>query len=322
MGRYLDRHAVPESIFYVGAPELDVERIRREGELRDAVEDFLDGFEAWRPPAAGPDPGEVRKAVLAFVRDRPELSWALADPGPGPRPFPWYGWVALVLGGLLLAPLLAAWLVLVRLSEPGEGRPDRAGTEAPTGGPAPGAAEAHVQELREHENRIVQNELSHVVEVRPGWVPRTTLRLLFPLLDWAGRRIYNQGQLLGVRTLHFVRWVTIDQGRRVLFLTNYDGGMVGYVADFVERSWQIPSVLTAIWSNTTGFPRTRWLFLEGARDVVRFTAFLRDHQVPTQVWYSGYKTLTTGNIVNNAAVHRGLSGEMADQEAAGWLRRL
>jgi hypothetical protein len=126
---------------------------------------------------------------------------------------------------------------------------------------------------------------------------------------------------LGVSTLHFVRWEIIDGGKRLLFLTNYDGSMISYVGDFINKSWQIPSALTAIWSNTVGFPKTHWLILEGARDINRFTAFLLDYHVPTQVWYSAYKRFTTGNISNNEKIRRGLFGNLNEQETVEWLQR-
>ncbi len=106
-----------------------------------------------------------------------------------------------------------------------------------------------------------------------------------------------------------------------MFLTNYDGSMLAYIGDFVHRSWQVPSVLTAIWTNTLRFPPSRWLVLDGARDVPRFTAFLREHAVPTQVWYSAYKGVTAGNKLNNDRIRRGLAGELGEEETRVWLRR-
>ncbi len=113
----------------------------------------------------------------------------------------------------------------------------------------------------------------------------------------------------------------IDEGKRLLFLTNYDGSMISYVGDFVNKSWQIPWALTAIWSNTVGFPDTRWLILDGAKNINRFAAFLRNHQVPTQVWYSAYKRSTNGNIMNNARIRRGLFSDLVGLDTLEWLRR-
>jgi hypothetical protein len=140
-------------------------------------------------------------------------------------------------------------------------------------------------------------------------------------LNLGARRIYNQGVLFGVSTIHFVRWVIIDKGRRLLFMTNYDGSRVAYVNDFVTRSWQVPWVLTAIWTNTIGFLKSRWLVLDGARDGAGLTAFLVRHRVPTLVWYIAYERLTTGNILNNAKIRRGLFAELDEQETAAWLGR-
>ena len=56
-------------------------------------------------------------------------------------------------------------------------------------------------------------------------------------------------------------------------------------------------------------------------DVPRFTAFLREHAVPTQVWYSAYKGITAGNKLNNDRIRRGLEADLGEGEARAWLRR-
>ena len=53
--------------------------------------------------------------------------------------------------------------------------------------------------------------------------------------------------------------------------------------------------LTAIWSNTVGFPRTQFLAWGGARDGTRFKAIARDKQVYTDAWYSAYPELTVAS---------------------------
>jgi hypothetical protein len=82
--------------------------------------------------------------------------------------------------------------------------------------------------------------------------------------------------------------------------------------------------LNAVFSNGVGYPRTRWLVLDGANDERAFKAFLRNRQIPTQVWYSAYDELSTINIENNAAIRAGLTGAEAPNraEAEAWLARL
>ena len=55
-----------------------------------------------------------------------------------------------------------------------------------------------------------------------------------------------------------------------------------------------------------------------------FKAFLRNRQLPTQIWYSAYDDLSTANIENNAAIRAGLAGAGAPTrgQAEAWLARL
>jgi hypothetical protein len=82
--------------------------------------------------------------------------------------------------------------------------------------------------------------------------------------------------------------------------------------------------LNAVFSNGVGYPRTRWLVLDGANDERAFKAFLRHRQLATQLWYSAYDDLSAVNIENNAAIRAGLAGAEAPtrNHAEAWLARL
>ena len=307
--------------------------VHDEAGLRASIEDFLDREAAKNGDWSGQSAGDVRGAIQRFVRAAPDLAWARELPVPPVKPFAWYEWVGVVVAALLISPAILLWLLLVRVQEVREDK-GRGRQVATTGSSraSPSAQmlavnedrdgiDRNIREVTTIEDEIVQNQLSHVVDIKPGWFRLATLKIVLKILNFSGRRIYNQEALLGVRTLHFVRWMIIDEGKRLLFLTNYDGSMVSYVGDFVNKSWQIPWALTAIWSNTVGFPDTRWLILDGARDINRFTAFLRNHQVPTQVWYSAYKRSTNGNAMNNRRIRRGLFSDLDERETLEWLRR-
>ena len=113
-------------------------------------------------------------------------------------------------------------------------------------------------------------------------------------------------------------WALIDNGRRLLFLTNYDGSWENYLDDFIDKA----SIgLTAIWSNTVNFPRTRFLVFGGARDEKRFKAIARKTQAYTNVWYSAYPNLTVRSIDNNSAIRENLSRSMDGTETELWLQR-
>jgi len=146
-----------------------------------------------------------------------------------------------------------------------------------------------------------------------------TAMVVLWLVNNAVRHLFNRGDLTGVKTIHFARWIPLDERRRLMFASNYDGSLESYMDDFIDKvAWG----LNAVFSNGIGYPRTNWLIRDGARDELAFKNFLRLRQVPTQVWYSAYGTLTTVNIANNAKLREGLSGEMSRVETEGWLARL
>ena len=110
----------------------------------------------------------------------------------------------------------------------------------------------------------------------------------------------------------------IDKGRRLLFVSNFDGSWENYLDDFIDKA---SPGLTAIWSNTVGFPKTSWLVLDGARDGSRFKANARDKQTYTNVWYSAYKQLTVQTIDNNSAIREDLFTSLDDTATRDWVRR-
>ena len=104
----------------------------------------------------------------------------------------------------------------------------------------------------------------------------------------------------------------------MLFASNYDGSLESYMVDFIDLVWW---GLNLVFTNGYGYPRTRWLIFEGARDEQAFKNYIRNHQLHSQLWYSAYPQLTAVNIANNAAIRAGMSGEMSEQAAARWLQR-
>jgi hypothetical protein len=95
--------------------------------------------------------------------------------------------------------------------------------------------------------------------------------------------------------------------------------MESYMDDFVDMlAWS----LNLFASNGVGFPSTRWLIFGGARDEQAYKNFLRNQQIPTQVWYSAYPDLTAVTIANNAAIRAGLNGADDPDVAEKWASRL
>ena len=129
----------------------------------------------------------------------------------------------------------------------------------------------------------------------------------------------TKGKLSGIPSIHFAHWSLIDEDRHLLFMSNFDGSWESYLGDFIDKA---AVGLTAVWSNTVEFPRTRLLALRGATDGPRFRQWARAHQCRTDVWYSAYPDLSMPAIDNNSAIREGLFAPLDPEETQQWLRRL
>ncbi|MGE5763515.1 MAG: hypothetical protein ACM3ZF_06460 [Mycobacterium leprae] len=309
--RWLRDHLVDAAAYYVNTVGRGLSQIRQEAELRQAIEDFLGdpGREL-----AGATPLQVRAAIQRFVDSRPDLAWARSRPEPPSR-----GWraketahavaVPLALLGLspLLVPALPIWAAVLRWHE----KRDVSSAERPT--------LELLRELADAEDYVAQNPFTAVGTLKPGRFRRITASAVLSIVDYGLRHIYNRGRLTGVDTIHFARWVFIDDKRRLVFASNYDGSLESYMGDFIDKvAWG----LNAVFSNGEGYPRTRWLVLDGARQEQAFKNYLHCHQLPTHVWYSAYDTLTARNINDNARLRAGLFAELTPADAESWLALL
>jgi len=308
---YLKRNVVAGGVRYVNTIGKTSRQIRAEAELYEAIEDFLD---LKREQLKAKDARGARGAVIEFVSGEPSLRWALT---PAPRPPLGYRLretahfagplvVALVLLPIAL-PALVVWLLVLRAHESGDPaplvRPDA----------------AHLAKLRSLEDHGAQNQFTALGFVKPGRFRAATASAVLQLIGFGARHIFNNGNLAGVKTIHFARWIPLDGGARIVFCSNYDGSTESYMDDFIDKvAWG----LNATFSNAVGYPLTRWLIFRGANNEEAFKGFLRAHQLPTQVWYAAYPATTALNIRAHARVRAGLSGEVSEKEAQAWLRLL
>jgi len=139
------------------------------------------------------------------------------------------------------------------------------------------------------EDVVTQNQLTLVTVI--GHDNTNRVRAVMSAIDSYAKRLAPAGSLIGISSIHFVRWLVIDNGRRLMMVSDYDGSWESYIDEFAEM---ILSGLDAIWETALGYPP------DGARDLPAFKRFLRSHQVPAEVFFSAYPTQTVQNIANNA----------------------
>lgn len=308
---FLREHSVGSAASYVNTVGRSVRRILQEEQLRVALESVLRERGSELRGLTG---AEVRAEIQAFVRGRPELSWALTPPPSASladRAKDVADLLAVPAALTALSPLLAPALPLYAFALRRLEQSDPAPHVTPT--------REHVLALAEAEDRGPQNQFTAIGFVKPGLVRALTTEVVTRGIDYAARHLFNHANLGGVKTIHFARWVWLDDRRRLIFVSNYDGSLESYNDDFVDKVWW---GLNAVFSNGIGFPRTRWLIFGGAKQEQPFKDYLRAHQVPTAVWYSAYPQLTALNIENNARLRAGLHGELSTEEVERWLRRI
>ena len=189
----------------------------------------------------------------------------------------------------------------------------REDTEVPIDRPPDAGA---VAAIMRRENHAAQNHLAALSVMKPGWIRRFTLRVsLWATVQLVGGS-FRAGYIGDLGTINFARWIMVPGTDDLLFLSNYGGSWESYLEDFITKAH---SGLTGIWSNTVGFPRASYLFMDGATDGDRFKRWARRQQVPTAFWYSAYPDVTTANIRTNGAIRQGLGAAMTDDEAQSWL---
>ena len=312
---YLHGHVVTEQARYVNTVGRTARQIHDEAQLRDRFQIYLDEH---ADELRGRGPAEIRGELQRLVDGDPDLRWALQ-----PAEKPELGFRLRELVHAIGVPLLVLVLVLVLLPVVVIGlvvylvllRWHERRDPAPHVKPTPEL----VQELAALEDHLVQNPFTAIGLVKPGIFRRLTLRAILMGIDYSTRHVFNHGNLAGVKTIHFARWVSLDNGRRVMFASNYDGSLESYMDDFIDKiAWG----LNIVFSNGYGYPRARFLILDGARDELAFKDYLRRHQVPTRVWHSPYGQLSAANINNNQRIRAGLHGEGGAEKAEQWLHNL
>jgi hypothetical protein len=131
----------------------------------------------------------------------------------------------------------------------------------------------------------VQDQMTNLIDIRRSrlWL----LRVALALMNFLGRYAFPPGDLAGVKTIHFARWVIIDNGKRLLFQSKFDGSWENYMGDFVDKvAWG----LDGVWSNTVGYPEA------GMNDFDAFKRFIRDRQFEHLVVYAAFPYETNLNL--------------------------
>ena len=333
-GAFIRAHAREPEAFYIAFRDETVERIRQLIALRQRVQSSLDAAPGGSvatilPRLSTGEPGWVAPLRLALVKAGRNLGAgferivrALPIVADALRAIARCGFMNVFLGAQrILASLdrytLVRWLNWITRNHLPPARSmyssvglDNCANLVPivTGAPISWGPDRVPPSFRE--DVVTQNQLTVITEVRAGRVDR--VRAVMSAIDSYSKRLAPAGSLTGVSTIHFVRWLLLDDGQRLMMVSDYDGSWESYIDEFAEL---ILSGLDAIWEGSDGYPP------DGARDLPGFKQFLRRHQVASEVFYSAYPEETVLNIVNDRSFARACS-DKASVPVVDLLRQL
>ena len=309
---WLRAHQRPLAANYINWVGRTVRQIKEESALRRALAAKVPRA----PLASGAQAQQLRRELIDFV-DAEVSAGSLGLTPAEPTPLRWkiaklVHLVAIPLTGLILTPLLIVLspLLILILRTKEESDPEI----------CPPPDRAALLELQRLEDYDVTNQYTAFGSVKPGLFRRWLVTVLLVLIDYTCRHIFTRGFLARVQTIHFAFWAFLDDKRRLVFTSNYDGGHEAYMDDFINKvAWG----LNLAFSHGVGWPRTRWLVARGARIEDKFKNFQRRHQLPTQVWYNAYPGLVLADLKRNQRIREGLEpATVTDAQAQAWLRLL
>ncbi len=251
---------------------------------------------------------QIKNAIKEEVFRNPEFEWAKT-----PEPVAKKNWPGLIIMGLvilILSPILIVWILIVHFFYE---RRDKNCYDKRSQ-----LNDDLVRRLERDEDLINQNQFTQVLVMKPGFVRLVTVHAQMLFARTLIKNLFVNGKLMGIPTIHFARWVLFDNDKHMMFFSNFDGSWNQYLCDFIDKSgWG----LTGIFSNTVNFPKTKFLFTEGAYDEEHFLAWSRGTQILTQVWYSAYHDLSIKNITNNTLIRNELVKNLSESEAKTFLKR-
>lgn len=300
--QWLHAHRIRSAATYVNWRGRSTAQVREEAALHDALRTARLAHPRASPQQLMPILREAGAAVQLSPAAATPIAWRIGETAH---------FLLLPAAALLLAPVLLPLLpflaILLRWRE----------TRDPVIAPTP--SRERNRTLSALEDHDITNQYSAIGSLNPGLFRRWLTIAILWVINWGARHIFRKGRLARVNTIHFASWTFLDGGRRVLFASNYDGSREAYNDDFINK---VAFGLNLSFSNGLGYPRTRWLILDGARREQDFKRYLFHHQIPTQVWYKAMPGLTTYDMARNTRIRRGFENPPSGAGLRRWIAEI
>lgn len=319
---FLKQCNVKTAAFFVGAPGRTKPQIEQEEVLHNHIWNFINKNK-WDGKSAV----EVHRAIREEINAKPEFDWSKQKAKVGK--VQWHILLAYGLLIVLVLPLMIPFILYIFFFH--ELRDKKTTMTMST------VPDSNIARLEQDEDIFQQNQFTQVVVMKPGFARSLNFWIWMLRTKVLAGKMFVKGKLLNIPTIHFARWVRIDNNKHVLFFSNFDGSWQQYLGDFIDQSgWG----LSGIFSNTVNFPKTHFMGLlgivpgmpvtfpgskfiltGGAYDEEHFLAWSRSTQLPTQVWYSAYPHLSIKNVNNNTIIRNELHRNLSEKKARVFLKR-
>jgi uncharacterized membrane protein YphA (DoxX/SURF4 family) len=300
--RFVRRAARRNRAVFMGFPRASVAGIRRNNALRGEIESFLDLPQVaayLRFPGVGPFlrllerlavPPPLLVRIERWLRDAVRAVLSFAQ-------------LVFRTVGVQVAYWIVQWITDATFSKTQSVCGDVAGQRAYF---------EQLNRLEATENRFVQNSFTVFAPVVPGW-KRLRLRLAMLLGAPLVRYGWPEGDFAGVFTLHNFRWLLLDRGRYLMFMSDFDFSAENYLGDFLA---QLDWGLDLFYSSCEGYPPA------GMKNVGPFVRWIRDHQLVTRVYYCAYPRTTVLHILTNQQIAETIGRPYDPQAARAWMNTL
>lgn len=250
---------------------------------------------------------EAQAAVFRALDADPQLGGAWEqpdDPGAAPSLFDRArAWVALIVNGIVFVVLALINLIPERAARQDGLRPDP----------------SLVRWQKRYENHLPTNHMVSVVHLHWDVGRQAAKYCAFGMLRSLVALFHNEGKLGPIETIHFAHWVMLNQGRRLLFVSNFGGSWDSYLDDFTLKANR---GLTLAWAHGIGFPKSLFMIFGGAGKGPAFIDWARRSMLPTLVWYKAYPQVSVMNINRNRRLREALVAAKAGRGDTGWLEMI
>lgn len=318
---YLLKHR-HHSTFYSGMHCITLNDVKREDKLRREIKRFLN--EGQKTDAfKGLKPAEIRMLIQAHITNKgTEFDWACK---PFKRNF--YDFIALhrniavllliiliaititVLAfttqnvffdviAITLGLLIAAFIIGILVIESGEHIV------------ATRVSDDKMRLISATQGNPVVNEMTAAGPIKKGIIRRLIFVAVLRIVAMASA-------LIKIPTICTARWVAIDRGKRLVFISNFTNTSDSYVRDFIDSDSSAKGI-NLMFGHGDGYPKTKFLRWEGnLKDPDGFMNVLHQNQHPTEFWYAPSRNLTVDIIKNNRQIRNGLFKNPKDTQK--WL---